>query len=543
MTCSKIFSGNLPELTYEIVQYFRNDFSTLHSCILVNRLWCRLAIPLLWEDPFSKEYPKNYHFINICLHKLNDGDKIKLNEYRFFTGSSFLSNTLFNYPSFIKCLSIPKVYNSIESWAIKNFLCDVTDVILRNFIFSLLVKIFIENEVNLHTFELEISNLIIQCYDDYFNTALQLILQNPKFICNVKNLSIRLSYQKDSYLSSFIKYFYSNCTSISSVYVHSLSDNYIEKDCLFKLINSQQNLRKIYSFNSNLNLNVTNYSNTLKTITFHCIQLNSLKVNFEQLNVLESIHILYCSSLDSTFFQQIINLTKPFKLKSLFIDERSKLQIESLKLLLQKSGNYLENITIKLYNSEYMLQLYKLLEIYCDKIKFLDILFKNDKYIYLALDLIKNVQQNLNYLSIYLIRPNRKLESIMLENLEQILPRRLEYLKLEHNFSAKGSKVLFKKLQNIFIKKLLIGNPANSYDTFESEDILLHIKKYIMKEKRIEYLAMKDLYKRREKRDLFDYKNVVKEFKFYGIHVKDYDDLCIGDGENIKTDYIGYEFL
>ncbi|CAB5182250.1 unnamed protein product [Rhizophagus irregularis] len=491
MTCSKIFSGNLPELTYEIVQYFRNDFSTLHSCILVNRLWCRLAIPLLWEDPFSKEYPKNYHFINICLHKLNDGDKIKLNEYRFFTGSSFLSNTLFNYPSFIKCLSIPKVYNSIESWAIKNFLCDVTDVILRNFIFSLLVKIFIENEVNLHTFELEISNLIIQCYDDYFNTALQLILQNPKFICNVKNLSIRLSYQKDSYLSSFIKYFYSNCTSISSVYVHSLSDNYIEKDCLFKLINSQQNLRKIYSFNSNLNLNVTNYSNTLKTITFHY--------------------------------------------------ERSKLQIESLKLLLQKSGNYLENITIKLYNSEYMLQLYKLLEIYCDKIKFLDILFKNDKYIYLALDLIKNVQQNLNYLSIYLIRPNRKLESIMLENLEQILPRRLEYLKLEHNFSAKGSKVLFKKLQNIFIKKLLIGNPANSYDTFESEDILLHIKKYIMKEKRIEYLAMKDLYKRREKRDLFDYKNVVKEFKFYGIHVKDYDDLCIGDGENIKTDYIGYE--
>ena len=43
MTCSKIFSGDLPELTNEIIQYFKNDNKTLYSCILVNRLWCRLA--------------------------------------------------------------------------------------------------------------------------------------------------------------------------------------------------------------------------------------------------------------------------------------------------------------------------------------------------------------------------------------------------------------------------------------------------------------------------------------------------------------------
>ena len=64
MACSKLFSGDLPELINEIIQYFHNDFSTLHSCILVNRLWCRLAIPLLWEDPFSIP-TENYHFIKI----------------------------------------------------------------------------------------------------------------------------------------------------------------------------------------------------------------------------------------------------------------------------------------------------------------------------------------------------------------------------------------------------------------------------------------------------------------------------------------------
>jgi hypothetical protein len=49
MPCSKIFSGDLPESIYEIIKYFWNDYSTLHSC---NRLWCHLTMPLLWEDPY-----------------------------------------------------------------------------------------------------------------------------------------------------------------------------------------------------------------------------------------------------------------------------------------------------------------------------------------------------------------------------------------------------------------------------------------------------------------------------------------------------------
>ncbi|PKY33805.1 hypothetical protein RhiirB3_453023 [Rhizophagus irregularis] len=46
----------LPELINEIIQYFRKDFLILYSCILINRSWCDLTIPLLWEDPFSSGY-------------------------------------------------------------------------------------------------------------------------------------------------------------------------------------------------------------------------------------------------------------------------------------------------------------------------------------------------------------------------------------------------------------------------------------------------------------------------------------------------------
>ena len=80
MTCSKLFSGDLPELTYEIIKYFQNDYSILHSCILVNRFWCRLTIPLLWENPFSIP-TGNYNFIGIYLNNLNNDFKTKLIEY------------------------------------------------------------------------------------------------------------------------------------------------------------------------------------------------------------------------------------------------------------------------------------------------------------------------------------------------------------------------------------------------------------------------------------------------------------------------------
>ena len=78
MTCSKLFSGNLPEISSDIVKYLRNDFNTLYSLSLVNRFWCRLAIPLLWEDPFSITcYRENLslHFLDTYSLFLNDNDK------------------------------------------------------------------------------------------------------------------------------------------------------------------------------------------------------------------------------------------------------------------------------------------------------------------------------------------------------------------------------------------------------------------------------------------------------------------------------------
>jgi hypothetical protein len=568
MACSKIFSGDLPELINEIIQYFRNDFSTLHSCILVNRLWCRLSIPLLWEDPFSMRFPKNYHFIKIYLNSLNEDDKTKLNEYGI-NNKFFPSNTLFNYPSFIKRLNTCRIGNSIEkavrtlaaeeqtsTYSIQNtnllnllpsHPCFDRHLNFARLIYKLLFKIFIENEVKLHTFDVTV---IINIDYDYFNDTFELILQNPTFIRNIKNLKLYFSKIITNFTNiyPFLIFLNTNCNSISSLYFQfpSENDNMLIEIYLSQIINSQKNLEKI-SFERNylfkgkflLPLKDSNCSNTLRTIIFNRINFKNviiLSEVFDYLNTLESIHI-YCCSLNHNLIQQINNIIKPFKLKSLFMDEI--LKVESLQLLLQKSGDYLENIGFESSISNALKQqLFEPIKNYCSKIKLLKLHGFNNQNIYSALNLIKNIEQNLNYLSIdalnYYNQTNNDVElsTMVLINLGNLLPLKLEYLNFSLKIKTCDLEVFLKNSQNTFINKLLISNKMQE----ESDDILPIIKKYIMRKKKVKYLAIVKTFLEKSE-DLFSLKDEVKEFELYDIKVQNYNEQNIDCYKFIKESY------
>ncbi|UZN99070.1 uncharacterized protein OCT59_000351 [Rhizophagus irregularis] len=537
MACSKLFSGDLPELINEVIQYFRYNHKTLHSCILVNRLWCRLAIPLLWEDPFSIKSPKNYHFIEIYLHYLNNDDKAKLNEY-VIHNELLPSNTLFNYPRFIQRLDTYKVWFSIEKW-VATVGTSTTRV---KHIFRSLFLIFIENEVSLHSFKIKITPT---CGD-----IIELILQNPNFICNIIYLQLDFDMMITDNTKRFLIFIHSNCNSISSldflfpsmassVYYHSI----VEKS-LLQIIKSQEKLRKIsfrfieeypiYHYLSSLKN--PNCLNTLNTIMFHHIDFKNIDILsevFNQLHVLESIHIINCYSLDSKFIQQIINITKPFKLKSLFLDDKiSELILEPL---IQKFGCYLENFGVNHNISQKLLQL---IIKYCSKINYLGPIrfnHKNNKNVYLLFRLIKNITQNLNYLTIeasnisynYI---NYGSSSIILQNLGQILPFKLKYLNLSLTINTSDLEIFLKNSQSTFIKKLLIKYIKKE----ENEDIFPYIKEYIMKTNRVKYLAIVENFNEKYE-DLFSQKDKVEEFQLYSnIKVMYYSDLVNNTFYSIK---------
>ncbi|CAB4426610.1 unnamed protein product [Rhizophagus irregularis] len=500
MTCSKIFSGDLPELTYEVIKYFQNDYSTLHSCILVNRLWCRLAIPLLWENPFSIG-TGNYNFIEIYLNNLDNDLKTKLNEYKIIN-NSLPSNLLFNYLKFLKFLNINTFILYVERWfevAIKkNTIArpnNLTDICVPLF------KIFIENEINLYT--LEINVLGFYHFDiTSFDKILELILKNTNFILNISNLNLNVS-----------DYF----------------GNIRAKNILSQIINLHKKLKKILICYYNLPIYQSllisidsNCSNSLNKIILYCINfkfITYLDKIFEQLNTLESVHIIYCSFLNNSFIQKIINLTKPLKLKSLFMnDEKSESNTdESLLLLLQKSGCYLENIEFG--NScklELEQQIFESVINYCKNIKFLRF---DSQIAFQISSLTENIKHNLNYLSINddLSSVKIRKNSTLLQDLGSALPSKLEYLSLNLFINVNDFMIFLEDSQDIFINKLIIIQRG-------WDDILHYIKEYIMKEKRIKYLAFMKL---KNSIELYDLKNEVKEFKLHNIIVQNYVKLYI----------------
>uniref|UniRef100_U9TVQ4 Uncharacterized protein n=1 Tax=Rhizophagus irregularis (strain DAOM 181602 / DAOM 197198 / MUCL 43194) TaxID=747089 RepID=U9TVQ4_RHIID len=135
--------------------------------------------------------------------------------------------------------------------------------------------------------------------------------------------------------------------------------------------------------------------------------------------------------------------------------------------------------------------------------------------------LIENINQSLNYLSINVGNCQNEL---ILQNLGQILPSKLEYLSLALRLiKVNDFEVFLKNSQDTFFKKFLISNLIREYS--DDIDILPYIKEYIMKKKRVQYLAIKNTIRNRADVNLSNFKDEVKEFKLHNIIVLKYIDL------------------
>src|SRR6266540_347068 len=95
----------LAECLYEIFEYLE-DKTDLYSCLLVNRLWCKVSVRILWTNI------QNYHTLVTCLP--NESKEIlRRNEIIISTPTS--KPPLFNYVAFIKSFSMNEIGGKIKN--------------------------------------------------------------------------------------------------------------------------------------------------------------------------------------------------------------------------------------------------------------------------------------------------------------------------------------------------------------------------------------------------------------------------------------------
>src|ERR1044072_3206809 len=87
------------------------EITSLYNCLLVNRLWCKIVVPLLWKNPFS-HFDKNKvqrwiyksSLINTYVACLDSKVKKHLRNSKVIIPKELEKEPMFNYASFLQSL-------------------------------------------------------------------------------------------------------------------------------------------------------------------------------------------------------------------------------------------------------------------------------------------------------------------------------------------------------------------------------------------------------------------------------------------------------
>src|ERR1044071_2912261 len=108
----------------EILECLEHDKVSLHSCLLVNRLWCEISVRILWRDIWSfndtvapqYQLDVSLQIIRTLAACLPDKSKVFLYKNGIFISIPTWRPSLFNYASFCKVLSIHKIDRMIQQF-------------------------------------------------------------------------------------------------------------------------------------------------------------------------------------------------------------------------------------------------------------------------------------------------------------------------------------------------------------------------------------------------------------------------------------------
>ncbi|RIB14546.1 hypothetical protein C2G38_2095609 [Gigaspora rosea] len=424
--------GDLPELMEIILNNLNGEFKSLYSCALVSRHWCKIAIPILWRDPFS--FDKKPMYISRYFSSLNEEDKFIVEGYGL---NIDFPNTLFYYAKFLKILNLLCLMDKVEKWIQFKIFGSQERIILntvKDNITNLLFKLFVESGATLSKLDYDISNFTIKPKvfyslgkNEHFFSKLQDIVISVETDSDFLNIE-----ENDTLLRILAK-------KATKVYTLKFDlFDYILKPRLYRLlaniIKSQEHLRRFeLSCEEGLQSEFYGVISALESqrYTLQEIKLDNCAYSTE-FNVLKN-----CDELEEL---HILNCEEEELLKALDTDfchistlEICSYSIDALIIIPILENSYIFLQRLKLYSEDqevYTQQLLKTLMTFCPNLTYLYISFI--KFSDQLLKLIDSLRK-LQFLTLSLIDNEKSNEIVKIHvmQLAKILPLKLQYLDLD----------------------------------------------------------------------------------------------------------------
>ncbi|CAB4376980.1 unnamed protein product [Rhizophagus irregularis] len=365
-----------------IINELRNDKKTLYTCLLINKKWSNIVIPILWK----------YHSWNIY----NNESKIKL--YNIIL--SFLSlktrNNLLNneikLPSSILKLKTP-LFNYLNYCEFPEPE-DIKDIIIRMILSN---KIIINNDDKKYfLLEQEIYKLFVNNCKDIKNliwkTCQPLSLFPGAINCFSKLYS--LSIDPDNINSNSIYEMSKICKNLNILSIYNCSKDH---PGLISLIDVQKNLEKLNIYHNDINKkgNCQELSKALArkgdTINeIHLDLINNIPSSFMiSLNNLKRIDIfnqdIREEEININEFQQYLAISKFPKLE--FFNVKGLLCFKEFSLLIKGTRGNLSHLLIDIKTDEFIIKntgmLIKEISNNCPNIKILYTFIESKDFIHI----------------------------------------------------------------------------------------------------------------------------------------------------------------
>ncbi|RIA98274.1 hypothetical protein C1645_750453 [Glomus cerebriforme] len=334
-----ILPSKLASLPLESLQKIFREFDekSLYSCILVNRTWCQIAVPLLWYSPFhflrkndndismvdyptsqscSSNFAASKVLIQTYLCCLPNSIKNLLVENGLTLPPSIIQSSppLFRYNTYIRSISYSKIYHTITEW-FEAEIDDLEDVDEREgleyLVTEKLIRSFIASSHSI---------LDLSLTDDDEIPSLPPISLFPNSENSLRNL-VKLTcignyqYNMKDLLISLTEI----SRNIKEIIIGGLSTS-IEIKLFGKLIKSQRSLKSIEILGNG-------------PIDLQMISLDILHPLHTQRNSLENIRFMNCDFEECTCLYPIIFLPM---LKSIEFEKCRNLALQDLSFLNMK---------------------------------------------------------------------------------------------------------------------------------------------------------------------------------------------------------------
>src|ERR1043165_263513 len=139
-----------------ILKYLYKDHKTLFSCLLINKQWCEITVPILWRKPWKLGISIEFwEFITDTLILcLSDYSKQVLHINGIISSTVLSQQPKFDYISYIEYISQDLITKFVNNYITTNFEEDTFSSMHKDLLFEEIWKMFLNQCVSLNSFTL-----------------------------------------------------------------------------------------------------------------------------------------------------------------------------------------------------------------------------------------------------------------------------------------------------------------------------------------------------------------------------------------------------